>query len=761
MRHSFTCFLLLFTLLTSQAFSQQASDSTANRPTIGLVLSGGGAKGFAHIGILKVLEEVGIRPDYITGTSMGSIVGALYSIGYTPEQLEQMITSYNWNEIISNRVGLDKISYEEKDYYGRYLLNFEADNWKISLPSAMIEGQNLQILLSRLTEPVHSQRDFTKFPIPFKCVAVDITCGKPVVLDSGDLVTALRASMAIPTVFTPIEMDSMLLVDGGLVRNFPVQEIKGMGADIVIGGYTGYNFKNKDELSTLVTILQQAAFVTSVFDSEEQMGFVDYLFSPDLSEFSAADFDKAQAIIDKGYEHAKTCIEDLVLLADSVYGTNRGKRTNPGVQLLPHYRFENIEVIGNKNYPDKLIKGRMKVEKGEVYTLEKLEDELRLAYGIQAFDHIGYRILDGSTDSTYILEINVKESARNNVKTSLHYNTENNVGLTINYTSRNALLDGSRFIAEVDIADNPRIWMNYFKYLGKEQKLAALGGFSIHRNRNLETYSSDGDLSSFVYNQFQLYGGVQSTYLRNSTIGGQIQFRTLSLDPKAGLDSLSTRYREFATQLVGYIRINNTNARYFPNKGHKLNAEVTTKINVSQENDTPALTEVLEGSQFFNSYTTINFDMEGYVPFNNSLSLMYGGALSFSFRQDSIETNTQIMDMNFIGGISPNLPGSYRFYGLQVYSNLTPLTSYAFGGVQYTIQDKYIFRGVVNYFNNGWLQDLSGSEYRGEFYTGGNEMVGIGVSASMITFVGPVTLAIATNNKEPRFYPYLSVGFTF
>ena len=211
------------------------SGPASERPTIGLVLSGGGAKGMAHVSVIKVLEDVGIVPDYITGTSMGSIVGALYAIGYTADEMEDILKEITWSSLMSDKVTLQEISIEEKPYYDNYLAEFPIDTYKIGLPRGVLEGQKLSELFSKLTLRAQNIDDFSEFPIPFAALSVDVVSGKNIILNKGSLPDAMLASMAIPTIFSPVIKDTMILVDGGLARNFPVKEVKDMGADIVIG----------------------------------------------------------------------------------------------------------------------------------------------------------------------------------------------------------------------------------------------------------------------------------------------------------------------------------------------------------------------------------------------------------------------------------------------------------------------------------------------------------------------------------------------
>src|SRR5450631_2296011 len=222
-----------FFFLSAQLMAQTRPGSL--RPKIGLTLSGGGAKGLAHIGILKAIDSAGLKIDYITGTSMGSIIGALYAIGYSADSIEKIARGIDWDLLLSNQSSMRSIIMEEKDEYGKYDIELPWVNHWFRFSTGVIEGQELWLKFAELFRPVYKIKDFGRFSIPFKCLAADISTGEAVALDSGEIVTALRASMAIPSIFTAVGYDGKKLVDGGVVRNFPVKDVRQMGADLVIG----------------------------------------------------------------------------------------------------------------------------------------------------------------------------------------------------------------------------------------------------------------------------------------------------------------------------------------------------------------------------------------------------------------------------------------------------------------------------------------------------------------------------------------------
>ncbi len=241
-----------------------------------MILSGGSAKGLAHIGVLKVLEEAGIRPDYIGGTSMGGIVGGLYAIGYSADSLEKIVKNADWGYLLGDQVSRRSLTLEEKEDKDRFVISFPIKGNKIKIPSGVINGENIEELLNTLCAPVYDIRDFENFPIPFLCVATNIETGKEVDFTSGYLPLVLRATMSIPSIFNPIEIQNDLLVDGGLVNNFPVARVKDMGADILIGVNVGFQYYKKNQLNSILRIIEQSIFFYGEALNRYNMELCDY-----------------------------------------------------------------------------------------------------------------------------------------------------------------------------------------------------------------------------------------------------------------------------------------------------------------------------------------------------------------------------------------------------------------------------------------------------------------------------------------------------
>ena len=245
--------LLFFSVFTSILYAQ-------TRPKIGVALSGGGAKGLAHIGILKAIDSAGLNVDYVTGTSMGGILGALYACGYSADTIEKMARKIDWDLLLTNAASLRSLSMDEKDEYDKYAVELPWVNDGFRLPSGVLESEELWLKFSEFYFPVYNIKDFSKLPRGFKCIATDVSTGEAVVMDSGEIVSAVRSSMAIPSVFTAVNYNGRKFVDGGVVRNFPVRDAKDMGADIVVGSNVAGGLLSKEKINNVFQVLLQIAF---------------------------------------------------------------------------------------------------------------------------------------------------------------------------------------------------------------------------------------------------------------------------------------------------------------------------------------------------------------------------------------------------------------------------------------------------------------------------------------------------------------------
>ena len=301
--------ILMFVVFTG--FAQQQQQTVAEKPKIGLVLSGGGAKGLAHIGALKVIDSLGIRVDYVAGTSMGAIVGSLYASGYSGKQLDSIFRSVDFDKIINDNIPRAAKTFYERENNEKYAVILPFNDFEIKLPSALSRGQNTFNLLSKLTMHVNDIEDFSKLPIPFFCIATNIENGQPVILDKGNLPQAIKASGAFPSLFQPVLIGDKLLIDGGVTNNYPIDELRAKGMDVIIGVDVQDGLANRTDLSSAPEILFQINNFRTINDMKVKAPKTDIYIKPDITDFTVVSFSEGEKIIKRGVTAATTKTQAL------------------------------------------------------------------------------------------------------------------------------------------------------------------------------------------------------------------------------------------------------------------------------------------------------------------------------------------------------------------------------------------------------------------------------------------------------------------
>ena len=751
--YTFIIFSLLFIVTLNASLSAQ------QRPKVGLVLSGGGAKGMAHIGILKILEQAGIRPDYITGTSMGSIVGGLYATGYSASELEKIVKNINWDEVLTNKVRLNEIAIEEKPYYGRYVVELPVrDYFTVGLPRGLIEGQKLGTLLFDLTRSVHDIDDFSKLPIPFACVATDIATGLPILLNKGSLARSLRASMSIPTVFTPVEIDGKLLVDGGLVRNFPVQEVIDMGADIVIGIFVSSDLESKDELKDFVSILFQSSWVLSAYDTREQKKKVDYYIEPELGEYETGSFKSSEKIIELGEESGKKFYDSFRRLADSL---NQFGAQQPVVRpkSVQEYTIQSIVIEGNNDISDDIIKGKLRIEDHSVIDAREIEKRVELLFGIGAFDNIGYelRTVEGGHD----LIITVRESAPGKIKFAMHYDSENGVGINGNYTLRNVLSKNSRAVAEIDLAEFPRLNLNYLKYLGKKQNVA--GMLNLEYNSFNPAIRNEEGKEVYSISQYNITGTVFSTAVSNRTFGASFSRNFINLKPETAESSANFISVKNKGYTIRAFYLSNTLDRpFYPRYGSKSFLSAAYLLGFDGQYKYFVDSTLTEAGLPLNNVFRGEGGYLKIFSLDKSLSLISDSRLSLTNLND-VEDLLNVINFTFAGGFHPRVSNSIPFYGALNYDYL--LASYFMTklDLQYEMFPNVLITGGVNLVSINYPMEWLGIDDNELSDLGDNAdyRLGYGLSLGYYSMIGPISVGITWDSQLKDFIGNVNIGFYF
>jgi len=455
---SLLLYFTLFFFFSSTIKAQEIQSKKVVRPKIGLVLSGGGAKGLAHVGVLKVLEELDLQPDFITGTSMGAVVGGLYSIGYSANELDSITKAIDWNTVFSDKLSFDQVDINVKDDYTNYQLNLSGNNLKeIRLPLGVVDGQLISELLSELTWRVSGIESFDDFQIPFRCISADIMTGKQFIFDSGNLAHAIRSSMSIPTAFTPILQDSMLLVDGGVLNNFPVEQCIDMGADIIIGVYVGSNENvTAKDLNTMVKVLNQSASFLGVINVKEKIKLLDIKIIPDLRGAGIESFNRAEEIRQYGEDAARDpkVYNQLVSLSHELrlISKNEIKSQN----LTPSELIINKIIINGLNHVEReFVLSTAKIEENSLVNSQIMSNALKRLYGTLNFNKVEYHF--EKSGSQYDLIFEFIEKAPITLNTSIYYDNHFGAGILLNASYKHVLYKSSKLDLVFDILEDERV----------------------------------------------------------------------------------------------------------------------------------------------------------------------------------------------------------------------------------------------------------------------------------------------------------------
>lgn len=443
------------------------------QPRTGLVLSGGAARGLAHIGVLKALEERNVRIDAIAGTSMGAVIGGLYAAGYSVDELEKLALELDWQQVLSDDPPREDIPFrrkqDDRDFLVKRKLSFR-DDGSLGLPLGVIQGQNLALLLERLLVHASDTRDFDRLPIPFRAVATDIANDKKVIFRSGHLPQAIRASMSIPAVFAPVEIDGRLLVDGGMVDNIPMDVARDMGVDRLIVVDIGTPLLPREQLLTVVDVLNQSTTMMTRRNSEAQLATLrpeDLLVQPMLAAFGSTDFDRAEQLIDAGYR-AASALESRLASMGSESGGNLAlslaRSAEPRTPLITAVRIENDSKVG-----DAVIRRHIRQQIGKRLDLQDLQKDMGTLYGLDYFEQVEYRVIHGNLGNTLVITTREKRSGTDYLRLGINLSDDFrgdsafNIGASFRKNGINEL--GAEWLTRLQLGDHQELFSEFYQPL--------------------------------------------------------------------------------------------------------------------------------------------------------------------------------------------------------------------------------------------------------------------------------------------------------
>ena len=558
-------------------FFQLSFGQETVRPKVGLVLSGGGAKGLAHIGVLKTLDSLNIKVDYIAGTSMGAVVGGLYASGYSAKQLDSIFSKLDVNALLQDYTPRESKSFYEKRNDEIYALTLPFSNFKLGLPSGLSKCLYNFNLISRLTKHVSHIREFNQLPIPFLCIATDLETGNQVVLEKGILAEAIIASGALPTLYNPIEINGRLLIDGGVVNNYPVEELTSRGITVIIGVDVQEGLKNRTQLNDVTAVLSQINNFSMIEKMEEKKRLTTIYINPEVKGYSVVSFEKGIEIIQKGKDKANEYSNQIKAFAHHS-AQNRKVIQNDSITIA--------DITSNKleNYTKAYLVGKLKIKKNTTITHLQLEKAISNINATQNFSAITYSFEKRNKGERLVL--NLKENKNNTfLKFGIHYDDLYKSGVLVNYTHKKIITKNDVVALDVVLGDNFRYNFDYYIdngfywSFGLNSKLNAF-------NRNISTDFENGvvftDLGinsiNIDFTELTHHAYLQTLFAQKFSVGAGVEFKHLKIQSQTLQNTTPIFDNSDYLSAFGYLKYDSFNHKYFPNKGWSFAGELKSYL---------------------------------------------------------------------------------------------------------------------------------------------------------------------------------------
>ena len=545
------------------------------RKKVGLVLGGGGAKGAAEVGVLKVLEEADIPIDYIVGTSIGGIVGGLYSIGYDAADIDSLFRNQNWLFLLSDQAKRESESFLSKDEKERYMIHLPLSRErKVSLPTGYLKGQNILNLFSKLTVGYHHVDDFSTLPIPYRCVAVDLVDGKEVVLSSGSLPMAMRATMSIPGVFAPVEWNGMMLVDGGALNNLPVDVVRDMGADVVICVDLSTGWKKKEDLKSASSVVDQLIGIMGQTKYRKNKVDADIYINPQLKGYTPASFqpEAIDSMVERGKQAARRQWGELMALRDSIYGCGSdtvSKRFMPHEPLHTEaYPIANIRIEGIDGDEKQWVRKKIVLQEHSRVNTDDIDRTLAMLQGLNIFSRVEYRLTnDEPYDLVFMLE--PREDSRLNI--GARFDTEDLASVIANISNNQQFATNHHYSLTGRISRNPYLEMKY-AYGNLFGAKIGISYRMAHYDFDLYADKHKLDALEFLSHSF---AGFYTRDIGNFRLKSGVQFDYYHYhsDMFERDGSIQTRSSDHFLNYFASVVMDTYDRRYFPTRGSHIQVQ--------------------------------------------------------------------------------------------------------------------------------------------------------------------------------------------
>lgn len=700
---------------------------------IGLALSGGGAKGLAHIGVLRVLEELDIRPDFIAGTSMGAVVGALYSAGYSLDEIESILTKSDWDSFINGTFVDSKVPLEKKVNNKKYMLSIRYDNkFNFSLPKGFGNNQMIYFELKKLLSSVDSIRNFDDLPIPLRIITTDLNTGQAVAMKEGDLAKVITASVAIPTLFEPVEIDNRLYVDGLVSRNFPVIDVINMGADIIIGSDVGNEVKDKKDYNIL-SVLNQLVAIQSASSTSEQRELTSILITPDVLEYSATDLDKGKLFIEKGEEAAR---QQVSLLKDLAKGSTREKNikisttNNNKTFVIKNIEYKNEISEKNKFIINSILENILNRE----ITPEDLENSMLKVYGNDIINRVYYNL----SEDTLVIDADINPN--NSFGVGVNYLTGYGTTFDIGTTLSNLGKIGNNTLVDLQVGDYLGLNLKNFSYYGYSNKIGVFTNLGYNENPFF-IYDGKEKISNSLIKSIDFETGILTQYNNQLTASYGIKTSYSKLEQKTG--SVLPEDIEYSKNYNGaFIRttFDILDSSTHANSGLKIDFEYSWEGSLDKSK-----------SNFYGPL----YSLDGYIPITKKFTLnygLYGGIIS----GDEVSSIDKFIRL---GGTKNNLENKdFAFYGYRYQQKLVDEFLIGKLGLIYKL-DSNLY--LSTRWNIGTYNDLTSENYSNSKKIWEDYSQGFDISLTYESLIGPFEFSLSRDGEKGDILSQISIGYIF
>ncbi len=716
---------------------------------IGLTLSGGGARGLAHVGVLHVIDSLGLQIDYITGTSMGSIVSGMYAAGYSAAEIEEFALTMNWEALFARSSDLSYVHPSSRKDHQKFVLELPIEDRKIRLPTGAIEGQQLWNTLNELFLHTYDITDFSRLNIPFACVATDVERGEAVVMKDGNLVSAIRASMAIPSVFTTVEREGYKLIDGGVANNFPVEIAKEMGADLVIGVNVSQGLRPAHELQTPIDIIYQMGFYSDARNFRKNRELTDIYIEPDLEGFTAASFFNTAEIIEQGKKAAREMVDELSLLVKHEIEPRRtAVRERIGFSLV----VDSIAFHGLNNVRPWFAKSTLGIEPGATLTARSLTRSINRLYATGYFERVHYNILSCEESGNVLLMLDVIERPFGSLAAAFQYSSFTGVGVSAKLSTNKFFLYNTKASFALLAGEKPAFNSEIIY-------------FTTDRRNNWVNFKTKGRYITFpLYEDFRAITEYKQSYFRSD----------LSFNARAGANSwfsagLAYYYQSLAPNMLAPITIegktrsfigelswnlHSLNKNTFPNSGQLISFRSSFYFNqrpsfptIKIDGKESALEEL---DIHIRNFLQTQINWKSYIPINDRLTQKNYFQLGYNIKYEQGFINS----FN-LGGTYAFLENQITFAGLNEYEVISENIAVATLGYQYHVWRSLYATALANIamydFRLGRPEEISSD----------NLVLGGGLSIGYDSLIGPFELSFSYSPQTNRVIGYVNLGWMF